>query len=150
MKQQQRNFRIPVNFGFTSVLRANTKCIVVGCTLLLFLMVDLSLGLSPANAISIEVDNNPLINDKNSGDNANEKKQSEKSEKDVVVIYGSSFPSSSSYSNFDDNPTTLSSQSPNHQNQPSIQTITVGEDGIFPSKWIGLTILCSRLLLIFI
>ena len=103
--------------------------------------------MSPANAISIEVDNNPLNSDKNSGDNARVKKQSEKSEKDVVVIYGSSFPSSSY---LDDNPTTLSSQSPKHQNLPSIQTITVGEDGIFPSKWIGLTILCSRLLLIFI
>ena len=95
--------------------------------------------MSPANAISIEVDNNPLISDKNSGDNANEKKDQEKSEKDVFVIYGSRSPASSSYSYLDENPTTLSSQSPNHQSVPSIQTFTVGQDGIFPSKSIGLT-----------
>ena len=106
--------------------------------------------MSPANAISIEADNKPLISDKNSGGkNANETKdlQTKQSEKDVVIIYGSSSPSSSSDSYLDDNPTILSSQSPNHPNLPSIQTFTVGEDGSFPSKSIGLTNLSSGFLL---
>ena len=91
--------------------------------------------MSPANAISLEVDNEPLINDKNES----EKKDpgSNTSEKDVVVIYGSNPPSPSSHSSLDENPTLLSSKSPNHKRVPSIQTFTVGDDGVFPSKLIG-------------
>ena len=88
--------------------------------------------MSPANAISIEADNKPFISDKSNGDNAkgNNKLQSEKPEQDVVLIYGTSA-SSSSFSS-DDHPAP-SSQSP-LRIQPSIQTFTVGQDGIFPSK----------------
>ena len=90
--------------------------------------------MSPANAISLEVDNEPLINDKNASENKDP--SSNTSEKDVVVIYGSSPPPPSSHSSLDENPTLLSSKSPNHQRLPSIKTFTVGDDGIFPSKLI--------------
>ena len=91
--------------------------------------------MSPAKAISIEADTKPFISDKSNEDNAkeNNKLQPEKLEKDVVLIYGTSA-SSSSFST-DDYPAP-SSQSP-LRIQPSIQTFTVGQDGIFPSKWIG-------------
>ena len=91
--------------------------------------------MSPAKAISIEADTKPFISDKSNEDNAkeNNKVQPEKLEKDVVLIYGTSA-SSSSFST-DDYPAP-SSQSP-LRIQPSIQTFTVGQDGIFPSKWIG-------------
>ena len=104
--------------------------------------------MSPANAISVEVDNEPLINEKHSNENANENKdpQSEKSEKDVVVIYGSIPPPSSTHSSLDNNPSTFSSsKNPIRQSVPSIQTFTVGQDGTFPSKLLGLA---SFLLLI--
>ena len=100
--------------------------------------------MSPANAISVEeVDNEPLINEKHSNENANENKdpQSEKSENDVVVIYGSIPPSSSIHSSLDNNPAALSSsKNPIRQSVPSIQTFTVGQDGTFPSKSIGLVL----------
>lgn len=91
--------------------------------------------MSPANAISLEVENEPLISDKN----ANEKKDPSptSSEKDVVVIYGSSPPLPSSQSSHDENPSLLSSINPSHQKVPSIKTFTVGDDGVFPSKFFG-------------
>ena len=91
--------------------------------------------MSPANAISLEVENEPLISEKN----ANEKKDPSpnSSEKDVVVIYGSSPPLPSSQSSLDENPSLISSINPNHQRAPSIKTFTVGDDGVFPSKLIG-------------
>ena len=91
--------------------------------------------MSPANAISLEVENEPLIIEKN----ANEKNDPSpnSSEKDVVVIYGSNPPLTSSHSSLDENPSLISSINPNHQRAPSIKTFTVGDDGVFPSKLIG-------------
>ena len=97
--------------------------------------------MSNANAISIEVETNdsPVNSHVTSNeDNANNK-PSELSGKDVVVIYGSSFSSSSSDPLDDSNPDPLSSSSPSPRSldHPSIQTYTVGQDGNFPSKSIG-------------
>ena len=89
--------------------------------------------MSPANAISLEVDNEPLISDQN----ATKDPSPNSSEKDVVVIYGSSPQLPSSQSSLDENPSLSSSISPNHQRVPSIKTFTVGDDGVFPSKLIG-------------
>ena len=92
------------------------------------------LGLSPASAISIEVDNEPLISDKSSGENSNEQKEQLPEKEVVQLIYGSNPPTSSSLSSLDENPKTFSSRNPKHQSIPSIQTFTVGQDGVFPSK----------------
>jgi hypothetical protein len=135
MKNQRNNFRVPVNPGFYSAKGASKKYTMIGCSLILFLMVDVSSGLSPANAISIEVDNEPIITTDRSSSAENTKEQNDlESEKDVEIIYGSS---SSVSSSFEDNTaTTLSSSSNNPKNQrvPRIQTFTVGQDGTLPSK----------------
>ena len=91
--------------------------------------------MSPANAISIEVDNEPIITTDRSSSAENAKEQNDlESEKDVEIIYGSSSTVSSSFE--DNTATTLSSSSNNPQNQrvPRIQTFTVGQDGTLPSK----------------
>ena len=93
------------------------------------------LGLSPANAISIEVDNEPIITTDRSSSAENTKEQNDlESKKDVEIIYGSSSTVSSSFE--DNTATTLSSSSNNPKNQrvPRIQTFTVGQDGTLPSK----------------
>ena len=44
MKNQRNNFRVPVNPGFYSTKGASKKYTMIGCSLILFLMVDVSSG----------------------------------------------------------------------------------------------------------
>ena len=44
MKNQRNNFRVPVNPGFYSAKGASKKYTMIGCSLILFLMVDVSSG----------------------------------------------------------------------------------------------------------